>query len=156
MIYTADRVKVINNSGTHFHLVVPNSTKVYKITGKRNGEPGIAFIPEMDFQEILNSNGGREILTKRLSYENVKEVVEKFGIDKKEMELTDADLSKILTGTNIKAIETLLKDAHYTVLQRIPELSVTSKVTDIRTLKLIEDACGIKIVDRADKAPVSK
>lgn len=150
-----DRIRVFNDTGSTFYLNVPNSSKQYKIGPAIKNVPGSALVPTLEIEEILNSDGGRELLTKRLRFET-PETSDKLGIDSNERMIPNATIINQLKGTNYKLFdEWLEKNSDPSVLERLPKLIADNKITDINILKRVETATGIQLLGRVDELDVT-
>lgn len=152
-----ERVRVYNDSGYTFYLNVPNSGKSYRIgPSVTGGRPGSASIPYFELEEILSSDGGREVLTKRLRFENPADIIDGLGIDKEELQVSDKVIIQRLKTTNYDGLRDYLRDADTGVLERVPKLIAENEIVDVNILKAVEEVTGTQLVNRVDGVDVTK
>ena len=152
-----ERVKVFNDSGYTFYLNVPNSGKTYRIgPSATGGRPGSATIPRFELEEILSSDGGRELLTKRLRLEDAGNIIEGLGIEPEELPVSDADILTRLRTVKYDELRDYLKEADTGVLERVPKIIAENRIVDVNVLKVVEKATGMQLVNRVDGVDVTK
>lgn len=152
-----ERVRVFNDSGYTFYLNVPNSGKTYKIgPSTTGGRPGTATIPYFELEEILSSEGGREVLTKRLRLDKAESIIGNLGIDPEELPVNDNVIVQKLRTVKYDELKDYLKQADMGVLERVPKLIAENSIVDVNVLKVVEDVTGTQLVNRVDGLDVTK
>lgn len=144
------KVKVFNDTGYTHYLTLPHSLKTYKISPKTNGVPGVAHITFSDLEEILASDGGKEMLTMHLRIDQPDKVLPELGIEKEELSVSVEDIVKQLKTIKYDELKKFLNEADRGVISKLPGIVSEYKIVDLNVLKIVEDVTGMKLVDRPD------